>query len=379
MSDLGSASNMRPRIGVFLSSLSDMGGAIRVAVLLANRLCNDFPVEIIELTGGESHAFPLDGRVCVRSLRLDGQARLRRKLIEVTDPLAACLREDDVDVVLGIGLDETAVALRACRRVRVPLVFCDHGALINQLDDKMTTLLRRSCSRFCARTVVLTHQSKRDYQQRFKTSAQRILCIPNWIPRCMIEQQQPYDVTSKRLLWAGRLDGEKGIDLLFAIASRVLPRFPEWSWDVFGEAVLHTGVFDLAHALEGSSVEGRLRLCGTVDNLYERYHEYAVGTLTSYREGLPLFLLEGKAAGLPLVSFDVDTGPRDIIEQGEDGFLITPFDVEAYAEKLCLLMEDAALRERMSARAFQTVEAFSEDVLYDCWLDLLEQVTGYVS
>ncbi|MEG0324544.1 MAG: hypothetical protein RR619_11160, partial [Raoultibacter sp.] len=84
MSDLGSASNMRPRIGVFLSSLSDMGGAIRVAVLLANRLCNDFPVEIIELTGGESHAFPLDGRVCVRSLRLDGQARLRRKLIEVT-------------------------------------------------------------------------------------------------------------------------------------------------------------------------------------------------------------------------------------------------------------------------------------------------------
>ena len=83
MGDQGGTRDAVPHIGLFLSSLADMGGAIRVSVLLANRLCADFSVTIIELTEGRQHAFPLDDRVDVVSLGFDCDVRLRRKLMDV--------------------------------------------------------------------------------------------------------------------------------------------------------------------------------------------------------------------------------------------------------------------------------------------------------
>ena len=101
------------------------------------------------------------------------------------------------------------------------------------------------------------------------------------------------------------------------------------------------------------------------------FPRYAIGTLTSYREGLPLFLLEGSAFGLPLVSFDVDTGPRDIITEGENGCLIEPYDHDAYACALGRLMDDEDERARMSAASHRRADAFSEDAIYEKWKALI--------
>ena len=362
----------RKRVGFFVSSLADMGGAIRVSVSIANRMVEDYDVVIFELTGHDEIAFPLDSRIDVVPLG-SKQERFRGRVGEVGSLMREALKKHPVDVMLGIGAEETGVAIAPCLGAKVPLVFCDHGALVNQLDDKTTTMLRRICSAACPVTVTLTMQTYADYMKIFHVPGRKLMCIPNWIPSALFEKAAGYDAGVKKILWAGRLDHEKGVDHLYDIAKRVLPSHPDWTWDVYGKAILGTEEFDIAAAIEADGLSGQMNLMGQVDDMYDRYATYSIGTLTSYREGLPLFLLEGKACGLPCVSFDVDTGPRDIVVDGVDGYLVEPYDCAAYAARLEELMESEELRAKMSAAGREDAKRFSEDAIYEKWVTLIER------
>lgn len=359
-------------VGIFLSSLQDMGGAIRVAVSLANRFCRDYDVTIIELTGHDRTAFVLDDRVNVVSLD-SKELRLRGRIGEVREKMGQVLLARRFDVMLGIGVEETTAAVAPCRKRGVPLVFCDHGALVNQLDDKTTTLLRFICSRVCRKTVVLTSQTEQDYKRIFHLPKKRVCTISNWIPSALIESSAKSDVQSKRILWAGRLDSEKGIDHLFEIAKRVMPKHEDWVWDVYGESVLDGDGFDLGAAVAEAGLQDSVRLCGRYSDVMEVFPSYSIGTLTSYREGLPLFLLEGMAFGLPLISFDVDTGPRDLIEEGVNGYLVSCYDVEEYADRLEHLMASVEDRIGMSSASLEKAQDFSEEAIYLLWKNLLSE------
>ena len=364
-------------IGFFLSSVQDMGGAVRVAVSLANRLCNDYPVCIIERTAHESVAFPLDERIKVVSLECGAQ-RFRQQFMQVRKPLARVLKENNINVLFGICVEESAMALLPCQAAKTKLVFCDHGALINQLDDKTTTLLRKITAKRCAKAVVLTSQSAQDYQRLFHIPAEKLEVIPNWVPNELLQGAPACNVEEKCLLWAGRLDHEKGVDHLLEIAKRVMPAHPDWSWDVWGASVLdeNGSGFDFAAELEAAGLSAHVHLRGCYKRTQDVFPHYSVATLTSYREGLPVFLLEAMAYGLPLLSFDVDTGPRDLIMPGVNGFLVEPFDYDQYAQRLGKLMDDVQLRRDFSASSKRAAQNFGEDMVYPRWTALIRELGG---
>jgi glycosyltransferase involved in cell wall biosynthesis len=133
---------------------------------------------------------------------------------------------------------------------------------------------------------------------------------------------------------------------------------------------------DFCEGIAARGLQGHLIARGSTDDLYACYPRAAVVTLTSRREGLPLTLLEGKACGIPLIAFDVLTGPREIIRDGIDGLLIEPGDTARFAEELARLMSNDALRERMSAAARDDVKRFSQEAIYAKWQALLAEMTG---
>ncbi len=361
------------QVGFFVSSLGDMGGAVRVAVSLANRMVRDYRVTIYELTGHDALAFPLAEGVRTCALHAK-EPRIRGRIPEVRTLLGRLFEKYPCDVLFGIGVEETTVALRPCRDRRIPLVFCDHGALVNQLDDKSTTVLRFLCARFCAKTVVLTTQTLADYRRIFHIGERKLACIPNWIDGGLYAQAERAHTESKAIVWAGRLDAEKGPDLLFDIAKRLMPNNPDWRIDVYGSRVLADDAFDLESALEEAHLASCVRLCGRYRKVAEVLPRYSLGILTSYREGLPLFLLEGMAFGLPLISFDVDTGPRDLIDDKLTGRLIPPYDCEAYACALQELMNSEDMRKRMSGAAREKAQGFLEESIYPSWRRLADEL-----
>ena len=100
----------------------------------------------------------------------------------------------------------------------------------------------------------------------------------------------------------------------------------------------------------------------------------SIFVFSSRYEGFGLVLVEAMSCGLPVVSFACPCGPRDIINDGENGFLIEPGDVDSFSESIQNLMKNPALRNKMSEKAFNSVEKYSLDSIMKKWCLLFESI-----
>lgn len=99
----------------------------------------------------------------------------------------------------------------------------------------------------------------------------------------------------------------------------------------------------------------------------------SIYVMTSRSEGLPMCLLEAMEQGVGCVSFDIPTGPAEIIMEGKNGYLITPFDLEQMKEKISILIENEELRKHFSEQTSETVHRFDMDVIIQKWSELLKR------
>ena len=160
-------------------------------------------------------------------------------------------------------------------------------------------------------------------------------------------------------------------DMLFDVANIVLKKHPDWQWDLYGNGETFE---EIKQKIEKHKLKGRLNQMGLVNDIYERYKDYAIYVLPSYREGLPLVLLEAKANRLPVVSFDCVTGPREIITDGVDGFLIDCYNKQTMANKILDLIESNDLRIKMSKNSYINLDKFSKEKILNQWIELIEGI-----
>ena len=169
-----------------------------------------------------------------------------------------------------------------------------------------------------------------------------------------------------KLLSMGRLEREKGIDLLLHAFSRVAPRHPSWFLDIWGEGPQQCLLEDLAHDLNLSE---RVRFRGFTQNPFRVMQRSDLFVLPSRFEGFPNVLLEAMSYGLASVSFDCPTGPNQIIRHGIDGLLVPPEDVGALIAALDRLMGNESERARLAGRAPEVIERFSVSKIMGMWED----------
>jgi glycosyltransferase involved in cell wall biosynthesis len=87
-----------------------------------------------------------------------------------------------------------------------------------------------------------------------------------------------------------------------------------------------------------------------------------------------MVLIESMSCGLPVVSFDCECGPKEIITDGVDGFLVTPFDITDLASKICVLVENSQLRKDMGKEAQIKSTSFSSDLIMPMWVKLFNEL-----
>lgn len=87
-----------------------------------------------------------------------------------------------------------------------------------------------------------------------------------------------------------------------------------------------------------------------------------------------MVLIEAMECGLPLVAYDCPTGPSDIIADGENGYLVKLHDEKMMTERLCTLIENQELRERMGRRAREMAGAYQIEPIIDRWMQLFRNL-----
>ena len=113
-----------------------------------------------------------------------------------------------------------------------------------------------------------------------------------------------------------------------------------------------------------------------VPNIMEKYKESSMLLMSSLYEPFGLVLVEAMSCGLPVVAFNCPYGPSDIINDGTDGFLVEGRNVEAFANRVCQLMEDEDLRKQMGKAAILSAQRYNSDAIMPQWDRLFTHLTN---
>lgn len=214
--------------------------------------------------------------------------------------------------------------------------------------------------------VVLTEEDKADWQKQIST----VKCISNILPFKTNEQAS---LENKTVIAVGRLDGQKRFDRLIILWKEVHDKHPDWKLNIFGQG-------QDEHKLKKLITELDLNESITIhqpnQNIKKEYLNSSIFVMTSAYEGLPMVLLEAIELGLPTVCYDFKCGPKDIIIDGENGFLIKDGNSEAFIKGINRLIEDKSLRKKMGNKAKLLSAKYSQEAIMHKWIELFNKITN---
>lgn len=362
------------KVCLLIASMAKHGGGERVASNLANSFCEEYEVTLISVFGNyQSVVYDLDPRIKYLQI-ITSQTRLRYVIFKGWFSLHAILNKIHPDVTLLIGTN-TWPFLPAFLGTGIKCIACEHLNLQNIISVSSAFLApgRLYAVRKCDKIVTLTQEDSEAYARRYRLPSQKITHIYNWIDPAVIKHFQVRDGKAKKILSAGRFDPVKGYEMLVETAGEILHRHQDWEWHIYGAGDREYQE-KIKRLIMQKNLDDRLIIKEPIKDIYEKYAEYDFLVMTSYYEGFAMVLLEALACGLPVISFDCPTGPREIVTDGVNGYLIQCYDVSLMTEKIEELINDNDMIRRFSENSHAGIEKFSKDRILDQWKELFDEV-----
>lgn len=201
-------------------------------------------------------------------------------------------------------------------------------------------------------------------------SNSNVVVIPN--PAEITSERS--DVTSKKILAAGRISPVKNFADVIDAFARLSTDFPEWELHFFGEDYLSTQQ-KLEEQILTLGISDQVKFKGVTADLKKKMRTYSIYAMTSETECFPMVLLEALSVGIPIVTYASPTGPQHIVRNGNDSFLVPYKNLDIFTTQLKTLMTDENLRRKMGSAARENVQRFSIDKVMQQWKCLFIQLT----
>jgi glycosyltransferase involved in cell wall biosynthesis len=371
------SSTPRKKILIFIYSMSS-GGAERVTANLANYWARKgWDITIVTLASCDLDFYQLHLSVKRVALELAGNSEnvllgLKQNLCRIL-ALRQVLRQIQPDIALGMMTGANVLlALAAFSLSNLRTIGAERTHPPQIPLGYLWETLRCYTYRLLNAVTVLTSESE-DWI-RSNTYAQTVSMMPNAVFYPLSAQEphvNPNNTERKRLLAVGRLSEEKRFNYLIEVFANLATSYPHWDLVILGEGVLRSA---LEQQIRELALEKRIFLMGRVGNVAEWYESADIYVMSSRFEGFPNTLIEAMSYGLPAISFDCDTGPRDIIRHEIDGLLVPAGNIVALTAALDRLMSNKELRLKLAERAIEVRERFSIEKVTQLWEQLFDEV-----
>ena len=172
-----------------------------------------------------------------------------------------------------------------------------------------------------------------------------------------------------RIVSVGRVDANKNHALILRAFARIAPEFPDTSLVIYGDGEKRRELIGKAQEL---GLSNRVQFPGAVSDVAEKIRTASAFVLSSGHEGMPNALIEAMCLGIPSISTDCPCGgPRELIEDGVNGYLIPVGDEEALADRLRRIFSDEEGAERMGKQAALLLEEYRPERVNAEWMDYL--------
>ena len=366
------------KIAFFSGDITRSGGTERVGTLIANALAarGHYEIFMVSLTeSGSETAFGLSGQIG-RSAFSDHWILPGPGYVPVIFQLKRYVKRHGIDVLVDIDgvLDVLSLPVKWMTGVRV--ISWEHFNFYENMGTSYRHTIRRLAARFADAIVTLTEMDRQFYLDNLNIRHE-ICAIHNpadYLPG-MEKPVRPFE--KKRLLSVGALRCRKGFGRVPLIAKLLKEGYTsDFIWYIAGEGEERAAI---EANVRRFGVEEQVKLLGHVSDVGPLYEHALVYVMTSECEGLPMVLLEAKNFSLPAVSFDIRTGPSEIIEDGVGGCLIPVSgdderDAQAMADAIGGLLTDEVRYRSFEAHAKDHMERFSMEQIAARWEELLARV-----
>ena len=375
------------KIAYGYSTLAKTGGKERMITEKANYLSERYGYDVTIITcfqrANEENCFPLSKMINQINLEIPFFSQYKYKYPKrlwvkwqmnrlLRKSINKAVKQVEPDVLIGVSrfqanyistLKCRAKKVIECHESRYNTIFdaTDNRSVIKRFFMKIYRYTYfRTVERHADTVVTLTEGDGRLWKR-----ARHLEVIPNF---STIQVSSYSDCTAKRVIAVGRLAWEKGFERLIEAWSIVSARHAVWRLDIFGQGKMHDTLQSLIKICHARNVI----IHDPTTDISLEYAASSICAVTSRYEGFSLVLIEAMKHGVPCVAFDCPFGPKSIINNGYDGFLVKDGETRLFAERLCRLIEEEDLRKQFSKRAIEKASTFDVNIIMDKWKDLFE-------
>lgn len=354
------------------AGLKSHGGIGRVVSVVANKLSSEqFDVHVVSFydVPDTPDVYEMKRDIEKHALFAAPISMKKAMLKGGVGKLANYVKENGIEVVIACGALYFPLVVMAAWRAGCASVCWEHTNPQIKSDHSFQGFARCFGMAFSSANVLITNAAKIFYDKKIR-AAKNVL-IYNPVDDELFNQPSVYDVDSKRIISVGRLSYPKNYSLLIEIAADVFRKHPDWQWHIYGEGEER---IIIEEKIRQYSMNNNVFLKGAVSDIYRYYEKYSFLVMTSRYEGFPMVLIEAAARGLPIVAFDIPTGPREIIDHGHNGLLVPANQKDEMIRSIETLMDDPASRQRYSSNAINSVLRFSNAKIIEQWKHLLTNI-----
>jgi glycosyltransferase involved in cell wall biosynthesis len=312
-------------------------------------------MEDLNIRFHQQYQYPFPRRLFVaRRLKLQYEQQLADRISKIQPDVIVCTTADHIDMLVKL-------------KGSIPLVVESHSICMRTIEDG-NCWLRRKWHRYhylkaISKTDVLVALTEGDAAEWRKVH-HNVFVIPNLVH---LNDGAVSSLENKRVIFVGRFDYQKRPMEMIRIWEKVYPLHPDWQLDIYGEGEQQQDLQNVARSLNKNIV-----IHQPTKNIFDCYRESSILVSTSLFEPFGLVIPEAMSCGLPVVAGDCPYGPGDIISDGRNGFLIRYNDTEEFVAKLCLLMSDRGLRNKMGMAGVMAANKYHSAHIMPQWRNLFE-------
>lgn len=368
----------------FLMLHLNYGGIEKQVTTLANELSKEYEVEIISLydiLSGESF-YQLDDKVKVKYIFNFGpnkdkikDALKKFKLITLIKQLCKALKilytkyfglekiikNLNTDILISSRIEFS----KQIKRNDIITISQEHSFIDN---EKYIKKVRKSFKHI-KYLIVMTKGAKEKYDEWLKNEKIKpeVIVIPNIIKEN--KSGKISNLNNRQIISVGRLEDVKDFYTLILVFSVIVKKYPNYILKIIGEGSMRE---KLEEQIKKCNLQKNIILTGrrTENEINNELIKSDVFVLTSKSESFSLALCEAMNFGVPCIAFDVDVGPREIIQDGKNGFLIENRNVDLMIERLDELLYNISLRRFFGSNSYNVAKNYYSENIINKWKNI---------
>lgn len=349
---------------LFYISTIGGGGAARVMVNVANGIAEKGHEVCFVTNFAAEHEYALHPGICRFNLEKDeNKSNVVMKNMTRIKALRRVLKQTGPDVSVAFMGENNFRLLIAAKGLPTKTVVSVRNDPAREYPSKLIKKMANVLYTHADGLVFQTEDARAAFPEKVR---QKSRIIFNQVDESFFyENYGPGEF----LIACGRLNKQKNIPMLLKAFASVAPEHPDAELRIYGEGPLKDELIAMTKRL---GIESAVRFMGFSGNMSEVYKQARLLLLSSDYEGLPNVMLEALASSVPVVSTDCPSGgPRMIIRNGENGYLVSVGDDREMADRMNEILSDTELYTGMRKNAYRTAAMFRPEQVLEEWTKMI--------